>query len=392
MITKHAMRWFGPKDPVNLQDIWQAGAPHIVTALHHIPVGEVWTKEEIMLHQQRIFSPLHWEVVESLPIHEDIKKGNSKRDHWINNYLISLENLAACGIHTVCYNFMPVLDWSRTHTNYRMEDGSGALRFDSVEFAAFDLFILKRPDARYSPELTAAAESFYSQASAEVLGRLQNSVLQGLPGSDEAFELEHFQSLLDEYRTIDAQKLKENLFYFIKAVAPKAQSLGIRLAIHPDDPPFPLLGLPRVVSTAQDLRELLAASPHHANGLTFCTGSLGVREDLDLPALFHELADRVHFLHLRTTKRENTPFLSFHEARHLEGDVNMFDMLKAVQKEQVRRLAERRPDHTLPMRPDHGHAMLDDLKKTTYPGYTAIGRLKALAELRGIEYALTQMQ
>lgn len=391
MITKHAMRWFGPKDPVSLHDIWQAGATHIVSALHHIPVGEVWSKAEISQHKQRIFAPLKWEVVESLPIHEDIKKGKPERDHWIKNHLESLENLAANGIYTVCYNFMPVLDWSRTHTAYPMDDGSTALRFDSVEFAVFDLYILKRPGAAYSPELETAAAAYYSKASKEDLARIQQCVLLGLPGSEEAFELQSFQALLDEYRHIDAEKLKANLYYFIQQVAPKAQELGVRLAIHPDDPPFSLLGLPRVVSSGQDLQGLLDACPLQANGLTFCTGSLGVREDNDLPLLFEKMADRVHFLHLRTTKREDSPFFRFHEARHLEGDVNLFHMLKAIQAEQTRRLSEGRTDHSLPMRPDHGHAMLDDLKKTTYPGYSAIGRLKALAELRGIEYALTQM-
>lgn len=399
MITQHAMRWFGPNDPVSLMDIRQCGATQVVSALHHIPVGEVWPQEEILRYKKNIeagndrYTSLYWEVVESLPVHEDIKKGLPSREKWISNYKTSLKNLAACGITTICYNFMPVLDWSRTQTRHRMPDGGEALRFDWLEFAVFDLHILQRPGAaeEYSPELVTAAAEWVTSATNQELQRISSQVLLGLPGSDEAFELDTFQQLLDHYKGINDGQLRENLYYFIREVAPYAQELGLKLAIHPDDPPFPLLGLPRVVSTGKDLEEVLAASEVEANGLTFCTGSLGVREDNDLPALAKQFAHRIHFLHLRTTKRENTRFGSFHEAPHLEGDVNMFQILSAIKAEHDRRKSAGRTDYRIPMRPDHGHAILDDLHKKTYPGYTAIGRLKGLAELRGIEYALTQL-
>lgn len=390
------MRWYGPKDPVSLMDIRQCGASGVVSALHHIPVGEVWTVPEISRYKSLIeagneaWTPLHWEVVESLPVHEDIKKGLPEREKWIANYKASLKNLAECGVRTVCYNFMPVLDWSRTQTRYEMPDGGKALRFDWLEFAVFDLHILKRSRASYSPELEAAAAELFAALPEAELQRISANVLMGLPGSEDAFELDSFQSLLDAYRDVGEQGLRENLYYFLRQVTPYAEELGIKLAIHPDDPPFPLLGLPRVVSTARDLEQILAACDVRANGLTFCTGSLGVREDNDVPAMAKRFASRIHFLHLRTTKRENTRFGSFHEARHLEGDVNMYRVLSVIKDEHDRRKAAGLPDYRIPMRPDHGHAILDDLDKNTYPGYTAIGRLKGLAELRGIEYALTQ--
>jgi mannonate dehydratase len=396
MITKHAMRWYGPKDPVSLMDIRQSGATVVVSALHHLPVGTVWSQDDIAAYKNNIekenstFTPLHWEVVESLPVHEDIKKGLPNREKWIANYKESLKNLAACGIKTVCYNFMPVLDWSRTQTEYQMPDGGKALRFDWLEFAVFDLHILKRPEAQkaYSEELVIAAAELFATLSEEELTRISSNVLMGLPGSDDAFELETFQNLLDEYKLVGDQGLRDNLYYFLSQVAPYAESLGVKLAIHPDDPPFPLLGLPRIVSTEKDLEQILAASPVRANGLTFCTGSLGVREDNDVPAMAKRFADRIHFLHLRTTKRENTRFGSFHEAQHLAGNVNMYKVLSAIKAEHDKRKNDGLEDFQIPMRPDHGHAILDDLNKKTYPGYTAIGRLKGLAELRGIEYAL----
>lgn len=398
MITKHAMRWYGPKDSVSLMDIRQAGATVVVSALHHIPVGEIWSQEEISAYKSNIeagnstFTPLHWDVVESLPVHEDIKKGLPEREKWIANYKTSLDNLAACGIKTVCYNFMPVLDWSRTHTRHEMPDGGTALRFDWLEFAVFDLHILKRPQAAesYSPGLVTAAAEWFSAAPEKELQRISDNVLMGLPGSEDAFELDTFQELLNNYKEVGDQGLRENLYYFLSQVAPHAEQAGVNLAIHPDDPPFPLLGLPRVVSTEKDLEQLLAASNVRANGLTFCTGSLGVREDNDVPAMARRFADRIHFLHLRTTKRENTRFGSFHEAQHLAGDVNMYQVLSAIKAEHDKRKNAGLNDYRIPMRPDHGHAILDDLSKKTYPGYTAIGRLKGLAELRGIEYALTQ--
>lgn len=289
MITKHAMRWFGPQDPVSLKEIHQAGATTIVTALHHIPIGEVWSLEEIGKRQKLILSPLKWEVVESLPVHEDIKKGRPERSKWIENYKNSLRNLTSSGIYTVCYNFMPVLDWSRTQLQYELEDGSIALGFDLVEFTAFDLYILKRENAEYPEDLASAAEELYKNSSPETLKRIENSILLGLPGSNDAFELKSLKEMIQEYREIPAQQLKENLYYFIREVGPVADECGIRLCIHPDDPPFPLLGLPRVVSTEEDLAVLMEAYPSVANGITFCTGSLGVREDNDLEWIFRFL-------------------------------------------------------------------------------------------------------
>ena len=392
----HTMRWFGSHDPVSLQDIRQAGCAGVVTALHQLPVGAVWPVSEIRARQQLVeagngcYAPLHWAVVESLPVHEDIKKGRPSRDHYIANYQQSLRNLAACGIRTVCYNFMPVLDWSRTNLAYELPDGSRALRFVWQDFAVFDLCILRRPgaEADYEPAVAEAARQQFAAMSAEAVAQLTNTVLLGLPGSEEAFELAGFQALLNEYQAIDAEALAANLHYFIQQVAPVAEEVGLGLCIHPDDPPFPLLGLPRVVSTEAHLTALLAACDVPANGLTFCTGSLGVRPDNDLAGMVARLGERIHFVHLRTTKREENP-RNFHEAAHLAGDVDMYAVVQALVREEQRREAAgetQRPP--LPMRPDHGHQMLDDLHKKTYPGYSAIGRLKGLAELRGLEYGL----
>ncbi|CAM4205342.1 mannonate dehydratase [Cytophagaceae bacterium 50C-KIRBA] len=390
----HTMRWFGPHDPVSLMDIRQAGCTGVVTALHQIAVGEIWSKEAI---QERIdiieqgnhqYTPLHWSVVESLPVHEAIKKALPEREQYIENYRKSLRNLAAKGIKTVCYNFMPVLDWSRTKLDFEMPDGAKALRFVWTDFAIFDLFILKRPKAAsdYSKAVQELAQLKFEVMSNAEKEELQNTVLLGLPGSEEAFHLENFQSLLDQYQEIGPDALRENLHYFIQQVAPVAQELGINLCIHPDDPPFPLLGLPRVVSTESDLASLMEASPVRANGITFCTGSLGVRPDNNLPSMIRRFADRIHFVHLRTTKREQEDPLIFHEAPHLAGDVPMFEVILAIQEEEIRRGGEQ-----IPMRPDHGHQMLDDLHKKTYPGYSAIGRLRGLAEIRGMELAIARM-
>lgn len=391
------MRWFGPQDPVSLMDLRQAGCQGVVTALHQTAVGEVWTVADI---RERIalievdndrFSPLHWQVVESLPVHEDIKKGLPAREIYLENYRRSLQNLAACGITTVCYNFMPVLDWSRTDLQYEMPDGSRALRFVWEDFALFDLFILQRPNAAadYSEEVRNAAEKRFRAMQPAALDTLKNTILLGLPGSEETFELASFQTFLDDYQPIGRAELKENLFYFIQQVGPAAREYGVQLCIHPDDPPYPLLGLPRVVSTASDLAELMAAYDHPANGITFCTGSLGVRPDNDLPAMARRFADRIHFIHLRSTKREANP-LDFHEADHLGGDVDMYAVVQALVAEEQRRKKQGRPDARIPMRPDHGHQMLDDLRKTTNPGYSAIGRLRGLAELRGLEMAIVR--
>lgn len=390
------MRWFGPHDPVSLMNIRQAGCTGVVTALHHIPVGEVWPMEAI---RERIalveadnerYSPLRWVVVESLPVHEDIKKGLPQRERRIKHYVQSLRHLSACGIRTVCYNFMPVLDWSRTDLNFEMPDGARALRFVWEDFAVFDIHILCRPGAEndYSEAVRGAAAAKFGSMSQEEATRLRDTILLGLPGSEEAFELDSFQNLLDAYSGIGAEELRQNLHYFIQKIGPVAAAEGIRLCIHPDDPPMPLLGLPRVVSTELDIEHLMNAFDHPANGITFCTGSLGARPDNDLPHIARRFAARVHFLHLRSTKREENP-LNFHEAGHLDGDVDMYSVLETFVQEEKRRRVEGRPDSAIPMRPDHGHQMLDDLNKKTYPGYSAIGRLRGLAELRGMERAIS---
>jgi mannonate dehydratase len=397
----HTMRWFGPNDPVSLMDLRQAGCSGVVSALHQIPVGDVWTVPAI---EQRIriierdnhrYTPLKWLVVESLPVHEHIKKGLPDRDQYIKKYKQSLMNLAICGIKTVCYNFMPVLDWSRTALDYTLPEGQKTLRFVWEDFALFDLYILERPNAAvdYEPEIQASALQKFQSLTPEEITHLTNTVLLGLPGSEEAFDLAVFQDLLNEYAHIGDQELRANLYYFIKEIAPTAQQLGINLCIHPDDPPRPLLGLPRVVSTESDLEQLMEASPIRANGITFCTGSLGVRADNDLVRMIERFGDRIHFVHLRATRRE-VGTRNFHEAPHLNGDVDMYEVVKALVQEEKRRtgLATQDDDDRvpaqLPMRPDHGFQMLDDLHKKTYPGYSGIGRLKALAELRGLEMAI----
>jgi mannonate dehydratase len=391
------MRWFGPNDPVPLMALRQAGCTGVVTALHQIPVGELWPVEAIDERKQLVeadndrYTPLHWAVVESLPVHEDIKKGLPSRETYIDTYKQSIRNLATCGIKTVCYNFMPVLDWSRTNLNYEMPDGSRALRFVWEDFAIFDLCILKRPGAEsdYEPEIIESSHRKFSTLSAAQITELSNIVLLGLPGSEEAFTLDTFQGLLNEYATIGDAELRQNLYYFIQQVAPVAQEVGVRLCIHPDDPPRSLLGLPRVVSTEADLARLMAASDVVANGITFCTGSLGIRPDNDLPGMIQRFGERIHFIHLRTTKRESDP-RNFHEADHLAGDVDMYAVVKAIVLEQKRREQAGIGETSIPMRPDHGHQMLDDLTKKTYPGYSAIGRLRGLAELRGLELGITR--
>jgi len=402
MSMLQTMRWFGPNDPVSLMDIRQAGCTGVVTALHQIPVGELWTVEAIEARKDLVeadndrYSALHWAVVESLPVHEAIKKGQLTRDTYIENYKQSIRNLAACGIRTVCYNFMPVLDWSRTNLSYEMPDGSRALRFVWVDFAVFDLYILKRPGAEedYEPAVIETARRTFEQMAPERILELSAIVLLGLPGSEEAFTFDTFQGLLDEYKVIGDKTLRENLYYFIQQVAPVAQEVGVNLCIHPDDPPYPLLGLPRVVSTEADLAQLMAASDVRANGITFCTGSLGIRPDNDLPGMIRRFGERIHFVHLRTTKREKeapataTQPGNFHEADHLAGDVDMYAVIKELVLEQKRRARSGVGETSIPMRPDHGHQMLDDLHKKTYPGYSAIGRLRGLAELRGLELGI----
>lgn len=386
---EQTFRWFGPSDPVTLRAIRQTGATGIVTALHHIPCGEIWSSEEIKNRINTIEEAgLRWSVVESVNIHEEIKTGGPNRNEYIEKYIATLKNLGNAGIKAVCYNFMPVLDWTRTDLQFALPNGATALRLDMAALAAFDIYLLKRQNAvaDYSATLQADAKTYLDGLSNEQKKSLTDTILAGLPGTDEVFTITQFREHLKKYNDTDAGKLRDNLAYFLQSITPYAHEAGIRMCIHPDDPPFPILGLPRVVCTESDLQFVIDAYPSPYNGITFCTGSLGANPKNDLPKMVERLGKHIHFLHLRNVRRE--PNGSFYEAEHLDGSNDMYAIMRNIINEQLMRVHVSREDIAIPMRPDHGHMLLDDFRYNTYPGYSAIGRLKGLAELRGLELGI----
>ena len=398
MSMEQTWRWYGADDPVSLWDIRQAGATGIVTALHEIPIGEVWPLDKLYQVKRLVewddsrkpakSTGLSWSVIESIPVHDDIKLGRPGRDQYIENYKQSIKNVGEIGVKTVCYNFMPVVDWTRTNLEFELEDGARALAFDNSEFAAFDLFILKRPGAEkdYSEDHVRKARKKFDKMTGKEKEILQKNIIAGLPGAQEGYTLGKFQNKLDEYKNIDSEKYRENLAYFLREIIPVAEEAGVKMAIHPDDPPKPMFGLPRIVSTEADLKFILKVVDSVSNGLTLCTGSLAVRPDNDLVGIIGRLGSKINFAHLRSTQRD--PDGSFHEAGHLRGDVDMYSVIVAILKEQKRRKSVYRTDYAIPMRADHGHTILDDLEKKTNPGYSAIGLLRGMAELRGLEMGI----